>query len=160
LETVPKLQPLTDHEYASFLTDEKVVEGDITWSWDTNHEGTAKFAARLRWGDRFLDVRGSFNQRRGALSIAVLLKKHGQAHRIYALDHGGPGHKNPDQRIVGPLHKHRWSTRHQDQEAYEPNDITNPPSNLAGVWKEFCAEAAIQHAGVLHPLPLRQRVLP
>jgi hypothetical protein len=157
---VPRPQPITDQEYAGFLTELKVVEGDIVWSWDTNHEGTAKFSTLLSWRDRLLELRGNFNSRRGALSLIVLMKRDGQGHRIYALDHGGPGHKNPDQRVVGSLHKHRWSAKHQDQEAYEPTDITHPPANLAGVWQEFCAEAVIHHRGVFHPLPFRQGLLP
>jgi hypothetical protein len=159
---VPKPIPFTDAEFAAFLAAPKVAEGDVSWTWETNHVGTAKLSAPvpLRWGERLLEIRGTFNSFKGAMSFAVLLRGNGENRRIYGLCHGGDRHRNPDCRMIGPLHKHRWCEKHADREAYVPGDILKPPTDLAGVWQEFCAEALIQHAGAFHLPPVRQLVLP
>lgn len=160
---MPRPSPFTDEEFAAFLSaTTKVVEGDVTWTWETNHVGTAKFSepVPLRWDDRLFEVRGTFNSFKGSMSFAILLPKEGQSHRIYCLCHGGERHRNPDSQLVGSLHKHRWCEKHGDREAYEPTDILKPPTDLAGVWQEFCAEAVIQHAGKFHVPPARQLVIP
>lgn len=156
---MPNPVPITDEQFEEFLAQRKVVEEDIEWSWDTNHEGTAKFEAILRWNDRQFRLLGSFNQVRGALSFLVVAVNRGLGQRIYALDHGGAGHRNPGGATVGSLHKHRWSTKHLDKYAYEPTDILRPPTDLAGVWQEFCTEALIEHLGKFKLPPLRQRAL-
>ena len=44
----------------------------------------------------------------------------------------------------------------RDKEAYVPGDITVPPTDPVGVWKQFCAEAIIQHDGTMHQPPAIQ----
>jgi hypothetical protein len=54
---------------------------------------------------------------------------------------------------VGERHKHRWTERFRDKEAYVPEDITAPASQPLDVWRQFCAEAGIEHQGRLFPPP-------
>ena len=54
---------------------------------------------------------------------------------------------NPTCEQVGEKHKHRWSERYGDKEAYVPVDVSAPASNPVAVWREFCAEARIRHDG-------------
>ena len=51
---------------------------------------------------------------------------------------------------------HKWSDKYRDKKAYVPKDITESISNPAAVWRQFCAEANIQHDGKMAPLPLLQ----
>ena len=77
---------------------------------------------------------------------------------------GGPGHDlgkdhhNPQCEQVGEKHKHQWSERYADKEAYVPDDVNAPVSDPVAVWKEFCAEARIQHDGRMQP-PVKQEEL-
>jgi hypothetical protein len=72
--------------------------------------------------------------------------------RIYALDVGKEDH-NPDCQNTGELHNHRWREQVRDKEAYTPENISAPVSDPVAIWKEFCAEAKIQHAGTMHQTP-------
>lgn len=54
---------------------------------------------------------------------------------------------------VGERHKHRWSERFRDKEAYAPGDITASPAQPVEVWTQFCAEARIEHRGRMIPPP-------
>jgi hypothetical protein len=63
---------------------------------------------------------------------------------------------NPDGRLVGEKHKHRWTELHQAKEAYVPPDITSPVSDPVAVWTQFCAEASITHNGTLQVPPASQ----
>lgn len=75
------------------------------------------------------------------MSITLILRPVG---RIYALDIGR-SHENPGGEVVGVKHKHSWSERYEDKEAYMPEDITSGPSDPISVWRQFCAEARIRH---------------
>lgn len=160
--STPMAKPsrFTEAEFSDFLAAQKVAEGDLVWTWDTNHVGCAKLVkpVPLRWGHRLFEIRGTYNPLKLEISYTVLHPRLSGCRRIYALDHGGHRHKNPDQRFVGSLHKHRWSERYLDQDAYEPTDISKPPTDIEGVWREFCDEALIRHDGVFFPLPPRQEV--
>jgi hypothetical protein len=68
----------------------------------------------------------------------------------------GKDHHNPQCPYVGERHKHRWNETVRDKEAYVPPDITDPVSDPVGVWKQFCGEARIQHAGRMQPPPQQQ----
>jgi hypothetical protein len=94
-------------------------------------------------------LKGTFNPLIPAITFALISKTSG---RIYALDLG-KGHKNPDGRIVGNTHKHRWTEEFKDKQAYEPEDITAAPDNPIQAWQQFCQEATIQHNGRMHPPP-------
>ncbi len=60
---------------------------------------------------------------------------------------------NPTCTNTGEKHKHRWRKPVRDKEAYVPDDITAPPTDPVSVWRQFCAEAKINHDGVMHPPP-------
>ena len=51
--------------------------------------------------------------------------------------------------MVGEVHKHRWTDLVGDKEAYVPADITAPVTEPVEVWRQFCAEAKIEHRGRL-----------
>ena len=97
-------------------------------------------------------MKGRYNVAARTLTYALILKTAG---RIYSLDLG-KDHHNPQCDQVGEKHKHRWSEQYGDQEAYVPEDVNAPVSDPVTVWKEFCAEARIQHDGKMKPPPPKQ----
>ena len=99
-----------------------------------------------------LFVQGRYNEAARTLSYALILKTEG---RICGLDLG-KDHHNPQCDQVGEKHKHRWSERYRDKEAYVPDDVNAPVSDPVAVWTEFCAEARIQHHGSMQAPPPKQ----
>ena len=143
--------PLTNSEFASILADvSKYIDGDIDWSKDEDHSPAWQFRAEIKskagWP---LFVKGRYNFLAGSLNYALILRTVG---RIYALDLG-KDHHNPGCEQIGEKHKHRWTERFRDKEAYVPDDITAPATDPASVWNQFCAEAGIEHRGRLNSLP-------
>ena len=146
--------PLTDAEFASILADEsKRVQGDVAWREDEDRSPAVEFRVDIEsTGGWPLFVRGRYNPAGGTLTYAVILKTVG---RIYGLDLG-KDHHNPQCHQVGERHKHRWTERYRDKEAYVPGDVKARVSDPVAVWREFCAEARIQHEGRMKPPPPRQ----
>ena len=143
--------PLTNSEFASILADvSKYIDSDIDWSKDEDHSPAWQFRAEIKskagWP---LFVKGRYNFLAGSLNYALILRTVG---RIYALDLG-KDHHNPGCEQIGEKHKHRWTERFRDKEAYVPDDITALATDPASVWSQFCAEARIEHRGRLNPLP-------
>jgi len=145
----------TETELTAILEDStKEIVGDIRWAEDEDHSPSVEFRAEIVSQAGYpLFVRGSFNPLAQTLTFAMI---HASSRRIYALDLG-KDHHNPDCRNVGEKHKHRWTDRFRDKHAYVPDDITESATNPLGVWQEFCAEAKINHRGVLHAPPPQQR---
>lgn len=138
---------LTSAEFEAILNDEsKRIEGDILWQEDEDHSPSFEFRAEVKseagWP---LFVRGSYNPLIPALSYMLVLKTAG---RVYGLDLG-KDHHNPQCDQVGERHKHRWTEKLRDKEAYVPKDITEPASEPVAVWIQFCAEAKLTHDGKL-----------
>ena len=143
--------PLTDVEWDSVLSDpSKRIDGDIEWVEDEYRSPARCFRAKVDstagWG---LLVHGRYNPLAETLSYTLFLNTEG---RIYGLDMGKE-HHNPQCDHVGDPHKHRWSERYRDKEAYVPKDITAPISDPVSVWKQFCAEAGIDHNGQMQSPP-------
>lgn len=135
---------LTDGEFRSILDEEKLVRGPITWNEDEDHSPALRFRADVESrGERPMFVCGYCNMTAGKLSLALILRTVG---RIYALDIGRD-HDNPGRGRAGVKHKHSWSERYQDKEAYMPEDITSGASDPISVWRQFCTEARIRHDG-------------
>ena len=145
---------LTDSEFEAILEDEtKRVRGDITWRKDEDHSPAREFRVKIESASGWpLFVKGRYNPAAGTLTYALILKTAG---RIYALDLG-KDHHNPQCEQVGEKHKHRWSERYGDKEAYVPVDVNAPASDPVAVWKEFCAEARIRHKGRMERPPARR----
>lgn len=143
--------PLTNNEFASIPADvSKCIDGDIDWSKDEDHSPAWQFRAEIKSNAGWpLFVKGRYNFLAGSLNYALILRTEG---RVYALDLG-KDHHNPQCEQVGEKHKHQWSERYRDKEAYVPDDITAPATDPASVWNQFCAEARIKHRGRLNPLP-------
>ena len=146
--------PLTDAEFASILEDDhKCIRDDITWGVDQDHSPAWEFRAEVESHQGWpLLVKGRYNRLAGTLTYALILKTKG---RIYGLDMG-KDHHNPQCHQVGDKHKHRWSERYRDKEAYVPDDVTAPVSDPVAVWNQFCAEARIQHGGIMNSPPPEQ----
>lgn len=144
---------LTQSEFEVLLADEsKQLDGDIVWQEDEDHSPCVEFRVEVQSETGWpLFVKGSFNPLIPALSYALILKSTG---RIYALDMG-KDHHNPQCNQVGEVHKHRWTDRLRDKEAYAPPDITAPASEPVAVWHQFCAEAKIRHTGCMSGPPAR-----
>ena len=145
---------LTDSEFGAILEDEtKRVRGDVTWREDEDHSPAREFRVEVESASGWpLFVKGRYNPAAGTLTYALILKTAG---RIYALDLG-KDHHNPQCEQVGEKHKHQWSERYRDKEAYVPDDVNAPASDPVAVWKEFCAEARIRHKGRMERPPARQ----
>lgn len=145
---------LTNAEFEALIADTtKRIEGDIMWTGDEDHSPSVEFRAEILSDTGYpLFVRGSFNPLVPAVTFALIHKGVG---RIYGLDMG-KDHRNPDNNRTGDKHKHRWTERFRDKEAYVPPDITALASSPVEAWSQFCAEAAITHRGTMHPPPPHQ----
>jgi hypothetical protein len=148
---------MTNAEFEALLTDEtKRIVGDLFWVEDEDHSPSVEFRVEIESDPGWpIFVRGSYNALAGTLSYTLVHRNHG---RIYALDLG-KDHHNPTCNHVGEKHKHRWTEEFRDKDAYVPDDITAPAERPQDVWREFCAEARIQHQGVLHAPPIVQEEL-
>lgn len=154
VESGSRRQALTDAEWAKSLKDSsKRIPGDINWIGDEHRSHVRRFQAGVDIAAGYLlSVRGYYNPRAMMLSYTMFL---GEGSRIYGLDLG-KSHRNPGGDRVGKKHKHRWSERYQDNEAYVPADITEPASDPVAVWRQFCAEAGLRHDGALEQPVLQE----
>lgn len=142
---------LTGNEVEAILSDaSKRIDDDIAWVEDEDHSPSVEFRAEVRSDAGYpLFVRGSYNRLALALSYTLILKTAG---RIYGLDLG-KDHHNPSCQQTGEKHKHQWTDAHRDKSAYVPDDIAADITAPVMVWREFCAEARIQHNGTLAAPP-------
>jgi hypothetical protein len=149
--------PLTQTEFDALMADEsKTITGNIEWSDDEDHSPSVEFRVDVSSDAGYpLVVCASYNRIARTLSLALI---HRSVGRIYALDLG-KDHHNPDCHNVGEKHKHRYVERFKDKEAYCPPDITADATDPVAVWRQFCAEAKIQHAGSMSPPPPLQEEL-
>lgn len=145
---------LTNTEFETILNDAtKRIEGDIAWQEDEDHSPAVEFRAEIASDAGWpLFVRGSYNPLVPAVTYALILKTAG---RVYALDLG-KDHHNPECEQVGEKHKHRWTEKFRDKEAYVPMEITAKASDPVAVWAQFCAEAKLAHKGNLASPPAPQ----
>jgi hypothetical protein len=148
---------VTAAEFAAILDDQsKAIDGDIDWSGDEDHSPAVEFRVDVGSDAGWpLVLCGSYNGLAKALTYALIHRGTG---RIYALDLG-KDHRNPTGELVGEKHKHRWTERFRDKEAYAPSDITAPVDHPVDVWVQFCSEAKITHRGTLKLPPPTQGVL-
>lgn len=149
---------MTQAEFDALLVDtSKRVIGDIAWAKDEDHSPTVEFRAEVQSDPGYpLLLKGSYNPLAGALTYVLI---HRGVGRIYGLDLG-KDHHNPSCHYVGEKHKHRWSDRVRDKDAYAPQDITASVSDPVLVWQQFCAEAKITHEGIFHkPPPVQGELL-
>lgn len=145
---------MTEAEFAAILEDHsKAIDGDIEWSRDEDHSPAVEFRVEVisdaGWP---LILCGSYNGLAHALTYALIHRGTG---RIYALDLG-KDHRNPTGELIGEKHKHRWTERFRDKEAYVPTDITALVNQPVDVWVQFCSEAKITHRGALKQPPPTQ----
>ena len=145
---------MVQNEFNLLITDAtKRIAADISWSEDEDHSPTVEFRVEVESDAGYpIFMRGSYNAAALTLTYALIHRGSG---RIYALDLG-EDHHNPDCHYVGEKHKHRWNESVRDKEAYVPPDITAPVNDPVAVWKQFCEEAKIQHAGRMQPPPQQQ----
>lgn len=127
--------------------------GSIPWGEDEDHSPAVQFRVDVQSDAGYpIFVFGRLNVLAGTLSFALVHRGTG---RIYALDLGAD-HHNPSCNHLGEKHKHRWSVRFGDKEAYVPEDIQAGADDPVAAWAEFCAEARIQHRGTLERPPAQQ----
>lgn len=153
-----RVAELSVAEFDAFLDDvAKTIDGDIEWREDEDHSVSVEFKQKLNQSSVGFDiyVHGSYNRAAKRVSFHIIIREIG---RIYGLDHG-QDHRNPDGLSVGEKHKHRWTHEHRDRWAYVPEDITADRDSPVDVWSQFCAEARIQHNGVLKAPPALQGTL-
>ena len=143
--------PITNAEFEAMMADtEKHILGDVSWQEDSDHAPAVEFRVEVRSEAGYpLFINARWNPLAETLSYTLIHRTTG---RVYALDLGAQ-HHNPTCQFVGEKHKHRWSDAYADKEAYVPPDISAPWSDPVTVWHQFCAEAKIEHRGVLHSPP-------
>jgi hypothetical protein len=149
--------PITQNEFEALIADPtKTIDGDLRWAEDEDHSPAFQFRAEIRSESGYpLFVNGRINPLAGTLSFTLIHRATG---RIYGLDLGAD-HHNPTCSHVGEKHKHRWTDRFADKDAYVPGDITAPADDPLAVWREFCVEAKITHQGILHrPPPVQEEL--
>jgi hypothetical protein len=142
---------MIQNEFEILISDAtKRIIGDIYWDVNEDHSPSLEFRAEVESDAGYpIFVRGSYNAFSLTLTYALIHRGSG---RIYALDLG-KDHHNPSCPNVGEKHKHRWNEVVRDKEAYVPDDITAPVSDPVAVWRQFCEEAKIHHAGRMRPPP-------
>ncbi len=145
---------MKQQDFEALLADTtKQINENITWEMDEDHSPAVEFRVSVMSQARYpLFVRGRYNPATQTLSFTLIHRSFG---RIYALDLG-KDHHNPSCFNVGRKHKHRWSEKFHDKEAYVPDDITALVSDPVSVWRQFCNEALLTHNGVMYaPPPLQ-----
>lgn len=149
--------PITQTEFETLIADPtKRIESDLRWRRDEDHSPAVEFRVDVASSAGYpIFVAARYNPLAGTLSYAIVHRATG---RIYGLDLGAD-HHNPTCTYVGERHKHRWTDRYADKEAYVPPDITAQATDPVAVWLEFCAEASITHIGQLEPPPAVQEEL-
>src|SRR5690349_14209395 len=119
------MSDFTRNEFEALLADtDKEVVGDIVWTPDQDHSPSVEFLAKVinQFGYPLV-AKGTYNAEAQTLSYALI---HRGVGRIYGLDLG-KNHRNPsDGTLVGEKHKHPWTDKYRDKEAYVPDDITAP----------------------------------
>jgi len=148
---------LTAAEFDELMNDDsKSISTDIGWSEDEDHSPTVEFRVEVQSDPGYpLFIRGSYNQLAKAMAFALI---HRGVGRIYCLCIG-KDHHNPSCQFVGEKHKHTWTEQSKDKEAYAPADITASSTEVSLAWKQFCAEAKIQHTGAFREPPAVQEDL-
>lgn len=148
---------MSQQEFEAILTDpSKLIVGSIIWRADEDHWPALEFRAPVLSEPRWpLTVMGSWNPK---LEKLTYLLRHAAVGRIIGLDLGGPPHVNPSREVLRDTHKHRWTERFRDKEAYVPNDITASWDKPLTVWMQFLEEVEIMHSGGMRE-PVRGREL-
>ena len=144
--------PLTDGEFAFILSDDtKRIEEDLAWNEDEDHSPAFEFRVNVDLMSGWpLFVKGRYNAAAGTLNYALILKTEG---RIYALDLG-KDHHNPQCQQVGEKHKHSWSERYRDKEAYVPTDVTPLATDPVSVWRSSASKQAFNTNGRMNGPPV------
>jgi len=153
-----RLMPITQADFDAILADRtKTINGDIQWRRDDDDGVGCSFRAEISSVDGHpVFINGYYNPIAGKLSYVII---HRETGRVYGLDLGAE-HHNPTCSRVGEKHKHKWTDRYKDKEAYVPTDITAAASDPVSVWKQFCVEASITHNGNMGaPPPLQEELL-
>ena len=141
---------MTPQEFEAILADTtKRVLANIVWHDDTDHIPAREFRAVVSSEPSWpITVIGWWHPRSGKLSYGLL---HSQVRgRVVGLDLGYPPHRNPNGGILEGTHKHLWTIAFKGDQAYAPSDITAKSDQPLEVWRQFCAETAIVHEGVMH----------
>ena len=142
---------MTQTEFETLLADNtKRIQQDIVWQEDEDGSPGVEFRVPVNSDSGFpIFIKGWYNQAAKTLSYSLIYRGVG---RIYGLDLG-KDHHNPSCNHVGEKHKHRWNDTVRDKDAYVPSDITLSSDDPAGVWREFCQEAKINHVGTMRRPP-------
>lgn len=144
---------MTNEEFKIIIDEAaKRIEGNVVWTDDPQHSGAQEFRMPIQSDEGYpLYLIGRYNDAMGKLTYAMIHQSEGC---IYRLDLGAK-HRNPPPpeggrgQLLDGTHKHYWTERYRDKWAYQPNDITAIWAQPLAVWRQFCAEAGIEHQGQL-----------
>ena len=140
------MNPDMDAEYKAIIDDEKFITENIIWHNAPGDSSVQEFRVNVDYPNAdAMFIKGRYNPSAGKLSYTLVMPSVG---RIYGLDMG-MNHRNPNGEYAGRTHKNYWVSGAEDDWAYPPKDITAPLSDPVRVWRQFCAEANIRHAGTI-----------
>ena len=139
---------LSEDEFEAILADSsKRIAADVVWRDDLSHPPARKFRVEVESDTGWpLFLQGWWNPASEKLCYTLFYRGAG---RIVGLDLGYDGHTNHDGQVLRGTHKHRWSEHAADKDAYTPLDITTGWHEPVEVWRQFCAETGIVHAGAM-----------
>lgn len=142
------MEPLNEREVDLLVTNPKRLVGDVVW-----HPLARNDRATLSVGNtqgQSLQLRLRIAHAAPDRLHAMLMRGHQTLRRLDVRD----DHANPDGTTwAGATHKHRWTDRHGDAEAYTPTDIPEPdgavtPSDYRRIVEAFCHECNIDTSGL------------
>jgi len=136
---------MNNREADMILADQsKTIFGDIEWA--LGDGPWMRFRAEIvnDFGAP-LQVAGTYNPQARKVSFSIL---HPEVGRLYGLDLGG-AHAESGRIVIQGTHKNKW-TEEASNHCYVPEDITATEHEPVRAWEQFCAEAKIDHQGLLH----------
>lgn len=136
----------------------KQIDDDVRWSAEPTHGGAASFSAPISIAvPESLEMHGWYSMSTGKLSFSIIYER---GWRIYGLDMGSVSHKSCDGIRYDGTHKQLWTDKCEDAYAFDPKDITAEWHQPDLAWRQFCAEAHINHAGGFMLPEVQGEVLP
>lgn len=149
--------PISEELANSIINMPKRIEERMKWKEKPHGSGIFTFEVQIENTEAHnLVLYCTYNTKLNRFSFTVSYNK---INRIRGLDIGKEHINPPPKRErIGKKHKHRWTDKHQDRWAYEPDDITTG-APIKQVFQEFLRECNITCQQQLPALPPKQTEL-
>jgi hypothetical protein len=136
------LDMLSEADVNALLDQGSVVRGDFAWRKVGRTNWRADCVLEECYDGARVKLTATLNSRIRNISFSLVWA----SNRVRGLDVGGPAHPNPDGEVLETPHKHRWTDRHGEREAYKPTDI-DATSDLRSIFQQFLSECNIRFEG-------------